>query len=265
MTIKSSGPLTFTEIHNEFGGPLPFKLSNYYRGGAYVTSNNAGIPASGVLRLSHFYGAKKYRAPGSNGIAEYTTAGDFTFTIPSVSSTIRILAIGGGGGGGGANGSSAGTAGGGGGAGGVLDVTFDVNQGIVAIHVGSGGAGGAAWSPPGTVAGTGENTIINTYGNYWVCNGGQGGASNLGAGSGGLGPTMMGYGGNPSTDGNNGGAGGNSMYTPWFGPATAGGGGGGPGGAGILGAGGGGGGGSNNGGYRHPGGNGGTGYVRIYY
>ncbi len=34
MVIKTSGPLSFVDIYNEFGGPVPASLGNYYRGGS---------------------------------------------------------------------------------------------------------------------------------------------------------------------------------------------------------------------------------------
>lgn len=49
MTIKSSGPLSFTEITNEFGVASPVSLSNYY-------GLDAGIPNSGEIKFSDFYG-----------------------------------------------------------------------------------------------------------------------------------------------------------------------------------------------------------------
>jgi len=49
MTIKSSGSLSFTEITNEFGTANPTSLSQYY-------GLDAGIPTSGQIRFSDFYG-----------------------------------------------------------------------------------------------------------------------------------------------------------------------------------------------------------------
>ena len=59
MPLPLNGPISAQMIQAEFGGPSPFKLSNYYRGGAYVpnTSANASIPTSGPLAFSMFYGA----------------------------------------------------------------------------------------------------------------------------------------------------------------------------------------------------------------
>ena len=55
-------------------------LSDYYRGGAYVTTNNTNVPTSGAISLSNFYGAVK----------------QFSFTISSNLSTpqnLRTLAL----------------------------------------------------------------------------------------------------------------------------------------------------------------------------
>lgn len=49
MTIKSSGQLSFTEITDEFGVASPVSLSNYY-------GLDAGIPNSGPIKFSNFYG-----------------------------------------------------------------------------------------------------------------------------------------------------------------------------------------------------------------
>ena len=57
MALQSSGTITIQDIVDEFGGTAPHSLSEYYRGGAYVGSNNAGVPTSGTISLSDFYGA----------------------------------------------------------------------------------------------------------------------------------------------------------------------------------------------------------------
>ena len=59
MTLPSSGPLSIGDIAGEFGGAAPHSLSEYY-GAAY------GIPASGPLAISNFYGkATPYIIPRS--------------------------------------------------------------------------------------------------------------------------------------------------------------------------------------------------------
>jgi len=57
MTIKSNGPLSFTEIHDEFKslgsnfGSKPYLLSEYYNLPAGI-----GLPTSGEIKFSDFYG-----------------------------------------------------------------------------------------------------------------------------------------------------------------------------------------------------------------
>jgi hypothetical protein len=59
MALPSSGVLTLNDIQTEFGGTNPIGLSEYYRGGGLVpdTAINAGIPTSGVISVTDFYGA----------------------------------------------------------------------------------------------------------------------------------------------------------------------------------------------------------------
>lgn len=48
MTIKASGPLSFSELQTEYGTTGPIKMSTYY--------GKTGIPASGTIKMSDFYG-----------------------------------------------------------------------------------------------------------------------------------------------------------------------------------------------------------------
>ena len=59
MALPSSGQLTMAQIQTEFGGSNPINLSEYYRGGSYVTDNNTNVPTSGAISLNNFYGAQK--------------------------------------------------------------------------------------------------------------------------------------------------------------------------------------------------------------
>ncbi len=79
MAIQSSGIITLQDIEDEFGGTGSVSLSEYYRNGAYVTSNNTSVPTSGAISLSNFYGATN----------------QFTFNISShtQNANIRTLAI----------------------------------------------------------------------------------------------------------------------------------------------------------------------------
>lgn len=59
MAIPLTGPISLSMIQAEFGGPMPARLSDYYRGGLYVpdTPENASVPTSGPISMSNFYGA----------------------------------------------------------------------------------------------------------------------------------------------------------------------------------------------------------------
>ena len=57
MALQSSGTITIQDIADEFGGIAPHSLSEYYRNGIYVGSSNTGVPTSGTISLSDFYGA----------------------------------------------------------------------------------------------------------------------------------------------------------------------------------------------------------------
>jgi len=57
MPLPSSGPLSFSDLQSQFGGTNPISLSEYYRGGGFVTNTavNNTIPTSGVIALANFY------------------------------------------------------------------------------------------------------------------------------------------------------------------------------------------------------------------
>lgn len=59
MALQSSGAISLSDIQTEFGGSNPISLSEYYRGGSYVTDNNTSVPTSGTITMSNFYGAVK--------------------------------------------------------------------------------------------------------------------------------------------------------------------------------------------------------------
>lgn len=80
MAIKTSGTLSFEgDIVAEFGGNRPHAMSEYYRNGAYVTSNNTNVPTSGAISFSNFYG----------GTAQF----NFTITSSIQEANLYTLAI----------------------------------------------------------------------------------------------------------------------------------------------------------------------------
>jgi hypothetical protein len=79
MSIQASGPIKLQDIEDEFGGSVPTSLTEYYRNGSYVTSNNSSVPTSGLIKLTDFYGAVR----------------QFSFSITSntQNANIRTLAV----------------------------------------------------------------------------------------------------------------------------------------------------------------------------
>jgi len=57
MACPSSGTITIQDIVDEFGGSAPHSLSEYYRDGGEVPSNNTNVPTSSTISLSNFYDA----------------------------------------------------------------------------------------------------------------------------------------------------------------------------------------------------------------
>lgn len=57
MVLQSSGVIKFSEIQTEFGGTNPINLTEYYTSG--YSSGVTGIPASGQISISQFYGKAK--------------------------------------------------------------------------------------------------------------------------------------------------------------------------------------------------------------
>lgn len=74
MALPSTGILSLSNLQTEFGGVNPISLSEYYKNGAYVTSNNATVPASGIITLTNFYGAVRQFAMNLSG--NYSTPQD---------------------------------------------------------------------------------------------------------------------------------------------------------------------------------------------
>ena len=158
MAIPASGTISLTDIQNEFGGPTPISLSNYYKGGDYVliTDWAPNVPTSGSISLSDFYGAKRTTLTTFT----YTTPGNNFLVLPPtcVQGTLTIVSMTGGGGGGGGPDSHPGYVGYPG-----ATITGGIvlaNPGdVVNAYVGSGGGGGGSGGGGG---GGGGGKIICT-------------------------------------------------------------------------------------------------------
>jgi hypothetical protein len=56
MALQSSGQIGLGNIQTVFGGTNPIAISEYYAGGSFVAAGTAGIPTTGQIGLSNFYG-----------------------------------------------------------------------------------------------------------------------------------------------------------------------------------------------------------------
>lgn len=63
MALQSSGQITIDDLRTEFGVTGQASLSDFYRGGSNVpdTTTNSGVPTSGQIQLSDFYGTSSAR------------------------------------------------------------------------------------------------------------------------------------------------------------------------------------------------------------
>jgi len=111
MALQSSGAISLNDIQTEFGGTNPISMSEYYRGGSFVTDNNTSIPTSGAINMNGFYGATKQftytfsenaqevdlntvtTAAGWNGSDPITVVVNSDVTISSDDTSVAALTI----------------------------------------------------------------------------------------------------------------------------------------------------------------------------
>ena len=55
--IPNSGAISLADFATEFGGTAPHSMSEYYRDGGNVPSNNSNVPTAGAFRFGHMRGA----------------------------------------------------------------------------------------------------------------------------------------------------------------------------------------------------------------
>jgi len=55
--IPNSGAISLTDFATEFGGTAPHSMSEYYRDGGNVPSNNSNVPTAGAFRFGQMRGA----------------------------------------------------------------------------------------------------------------------------------------------------------------------------------------------------------------
>lgn len=213
MAIKSSGQLSFSEIVAEFADTTPYSMSEFYRGGGKVPTNNTNVPTSGAISFSNFYGAVNRIAlsvtystdtqqatinPTSlagyvAGITDITITVNSGIYVWSDSTSTPALTI---------NGGLA-----------VGDTIQLVNNGYI---MGKGGTGGTAVVNPGAGGNGGPamslGVSLSITNNSFIGGGGGGGAfaggGGAGGGAGGGFPAVGVSGGSGGTVGNSGSSGG---------------------------------------------------------
>ena len=192
MALQSSGAISIGNLATEFGDSTPNAMSEFYRGGSLVGTNNTNVPASGAIALSDFYDATAAlvlnvtsAASAVNILTLATAAGynagtDTTPIIVNISAaitgsgtnghalrtgslnaasnlTINVNSGGSVSGGTGANGSSAGSAGGQGGDAVLFEIGSGTGTYVVNVASGTtigGGSGGAGQGGAGGSAGS---------------------------------------------------------------------------------------------------------------
>lgn len=142
MAIKSSGQLSFTEIVAEFADTAPYSMSEFYRNGGKVPSNNTNVPTSGAISFSNFYNAVN-RITISVTISSDTT--NYTISPATLASYGYVS--------------------------GITDVTLTINSNVFVYSTSTSNAGLTV----GSFA-SGDTVTINNYG-YIMGMGGAGGST----------------------------------------------------------------------------------------
>lgn len=237
MALASSGTMSIggstanRSINVEFGrsATATTSMSQLYRGGGIITTNNTSVPTSGAISISNFYGATNrvpisytFSANTANASLNVTTisgytagASDITITVNagvylySTSTATPGLTL------------TGGTAG---------DTITLVNQGYIMGQGGNGGnsvSSGAAGGPALSLSF--NTTINNTYATAYIGGGGGGGGGSFSGGGGGAGGGTGGTGeragGGGGGLGGSGGNGGGASSTGGIGGGAGGGGG----------------------------------------
>ena len=84
--IPASGAISLTDFATEFGGTAPHSMSEYYRNGANVPSNNSNVPTAGAFRFGQMRGAINEIILAATSAANVDISGLFganwTSTVP---------------------------------------------------------------------------------------------------------------------------------------------------------------------------------------
>ena len=76
--LPTTGPISFANVQNEFGGDAPTAMNEYYSGGGHVSPGAAGalglIPTIGKISLAHFRGSSGSLLTGARWVLRTTLA-----------------------------------------------------------------------------------------------------------------------------------------------------------------------------------------------
>lgn len=91
MPLPSSPPITSEMIRTMYGGSLPFRIRDYYRGGARVpnTAANSGVPTSGAISFLNFLG--QGGSGGGGALSAIASNANKTDTIPEPAPAFRTV------------------------------------------------------------------------------------------------------------------------------------------------------------------------------
>lgn len=84
--IPNSGAISLSDFATEFGGTAPHSMSEYYRNGSNVPSNNSNVPTAGAFRFGQMRGAINEIAiaatSGTNVDISSLFGANWTSTVP---------------------------------------------------------------------------------------------------------------------------------------------------------------------------------------
>ena len=83
-----STTISSNNIQTEFGGVNPIGLSEYYRGGSYVSNNVVGVASSGALAMSTLRNKSRVSISVSSTSINEGDSVTFTITAPTLNSTV---------------------------------------------------------------------------------------------------------------------------------------------------------------------------------
>ena len=88
MAVTSSGLIRLSgDIVAEFGGSTPHAISEYYRNAGLVPAGNTGVPTSGAVAFSDFYGTANVANRDIRVQMSHAGAGYSAFGVSSANST----------------------------------------------------------------------------------------------------------------------------------------------------------------------------------